>query len=174
MAGLGRIQEVSSSFGPIGGACVACLKITMAGSCSGPSSCSLHHFPLSLSSSLTFYQSLSSFSLPIPLEATMQVWISPVFFGFPVPIAYPPWWVLTLLNGSAVSLSHRAALHETELCPSTAIPQLSPSSSLLISGSLLQIRTTGFPPYPPADSLSPSHWKRHCKYTFLSIVLCLI
>lgn len=29
--GLGRIEEVSSSFGPIAGACIACLEITKAG-----------------------------------------------------------------------------------------------------------------------------------------------
>lgn len=53
---------------------------------------------------------------------------------------------------------------ETELYPSTAIHQLFPSSSLSISVSLLQIWTRGFLHNPPAHSLSPSRWKRHCKY----------
>lgn len=52
LGSLGRIQEVSSSFGPIAG---ACLEISTAGSCSGPSSCS-HHispFPSALPSFLS-------------------------------------------------------------------------------------------------------------------------
>lgn len=114
---------------------------------------------------------LFSFCLPIPRQSTMQVWISAVFLSFPVPTACPPCWVHILqVSGSALSLSTAAVSLRRQGCV-PALPSISyPPSSLSISGSLVQIWTQAFLTVL-SSLLSPSPWKRHCKYIPL---LCLV
>lgn len=151
----------------------------MAGSCSGPSACSHHHLPLPFSTSLTYIK-VSSLSLS-PSHSRSHASVDHSLFL----VSQCP---QIILPGGSISCRPVAqhchcpqllrpqscpCARETEPYPSTAIHQLSPSSSLSISGSLVPIWTAGFPHYPPADSLS-HHTGKDTANTFLSIVLCFI
>lgn len=177
MAGLGRTQEVSSSCGPIPDACTACLEITMAGSCSGPSACSHHHLPLPFSTSLPYIK-VSSLSLS-PSHSRSHAGVDHSRFL----VSQCP---QIILPGGSISCRPVAQhchcpqlLCPTELplpsggraisqhCHPSAIPILFPLD-FWQSGANLDCR---FPSLSSCRLPFSSHWKRHCKYILLH---CLV
>lgn len=166
MAGLDRVQEVSSPFGATAGACIACLEITRAGSRSGLLLSSPHlPFPSALPSlgpnTLLFLSPhpTSEHHAGVDLCCVSQ---------FSSAHSCPP--CILQVSGSALSLSTAAVSLRRQGCV-PALPSISyPPSSLSISGSLVQIWTQAFLTVL-SSLLSPSPWKRHCKYIPL---LCLV